>query len=867
MIGQTISHYKILDQLGKGGMGVVYKAEDTKLKRNVALKFISAERFEDHDARNRFINEAQTAASLNHPNICTVYEIDEVDEKIFIAMELVEGKSLKHMTKSGPLDMDTALSIAKQVSEGLHEAHNKGIVHRDIKSANIMITPKGNAKIMDFGIAKSAAETQITETATLVGTLAYMSPEQIQGGKVDARSDVWSLGVLLYEMLAGQLPFIGTRDHFILYAILNDNQPPLSSIRKGIPLELEGIARKCLEKKAEDRYQTASDLNIDLRRLTRDITDGTAHISDVRPMFPAVSKKAFLKWALPVGFVVALLIGVLIIPSVRESLIVKLGLRPLPETKFLAVLPFSVIGGDPDIQLKCDGLVEIVTNKLTQLESLQESLQVIPPNDVREYNINSATEARKALGVNLVVDGKIIPVLDNAKLTLSLSDTNPPRQLRAKDIEVPIANFHLLNDEAVNAVVEMLALEIKPKVGNILAEGGSDNPDAMIYYAEGLGILSQGDDEPILDSAIGKLERSIERDPAFAMAHVDLGLTYWKKWNKTKDPTWVEKAHFHCQEALKINDTLVAGYIAFGSILLGTGEYEEAAKRLERAVELDPSSEEAHRALAGVYMQMGRMDEAEREFKIAIDLKQNYWKAHFSLGYLYYMQGELTEAEEKFRRVTELKTEDKDGFTLLGAVYYLQRKMDQAIEAFETSMELGPNYTASSNLGTIYYFYKQDYKKAKDMYEKALELNITSYATHGNLADAHRQLGEMTEAEKSYREAIKLAEKVLIVNPKDVTAMSMVARYYAWAGDEKTALAKINEALNLSSQNIEVLKGSVKVFEIVGRRDLALKYMHEYLNKTGNLSEIEENPDLTDLRKDPKYIQIIKDFAEKSSEK
>lgn len=867
MIGQTISHYKILEKLGKGGMGVVYKAEDTKLKRNVALKFISAERFEDDDTRDRFVNEAQTVASLNHSNICTVYEIDEVDEKIFIAMELVEGQSLKQMIKAGPLDVDTAISIAKQVSQGLQEAHNKGIVHRDIKSANIMITPKGDAKIMDFGIAKTTTETQVTETATLVGTLAYMSPEQIQGGKVDARSDVWSLGVLLYEMLAGQLPFIGKKDQFILYSILNDNPAPLTSVRKGIPLELEGITRKCLEKKSENRYQTALDLNIDLRRLTRDITDGTAHITSVRMMFPVVAKKAFLKWALPLGLVIVILLGVFLIPTVRESLIVKMGLRPLPETKFLAVLPFSVIGGDPDIQLKCDGLVEIVTNKLTQLESLQESLQVIPPNDVRQNNISSSTDAWKALGVNLVVDGKIIPVLDNVKLTLSLSNTNPPRQLRAKDVEVPIASFHLLNDEAVNAVVEMLALEIKPEVGNVLAEGGSDNPDALIYYAEGLGILSQGGDELTLDRAITKLERSIERDPTFAMAHVDLGLTCWKKWDRTKDPTWVEKAHFHCQEALRINDKLVPAHIAYGITLLGTGEYKLAAKNLEKAVELDAANEEAHRELARVYMQMGRMDEAEREFKIAIDLKQNYWRGHYSLGYLYLRQGKYEEAEEKFKRVTELKTEDKDGFNLLGVIYYLQRKMDPAIDAFEKAMELGPNYTASSNLGTIYYFHKQNYKKAKDMYEKALELDKTSYATHGNLADACRQLGEKEKAEISYREAITLAEKVLLVNPKDVTAMSMVARYYARTGDEKTALARINKALSVSPKNIEVLKGSVKVFETVGRRDLALKYTEEYLNKTGNLSEIEENPDLSGLRKDPKYIQIIKDFAEKSSEK
>ena len=267
MIGQTISHYKILEKLGEGGMGVVYKAEDTKLKRTVALKFLSHHSLPSQNLRTRFLHEARAAAALRHAGICTIYEIDEVDEKVFIAMEHIEGCTLREKIASGPMLLEEAVDIAMQVAAALGEAHEKGILHRDIKPENIMLTEKRQPVVMDFGLAKSVKGTEITTAGTLLGTAAYMSPEQVQDTEVDHRTDIWSLGVLLYEMIAGRAPFQGERAHTLMYLIVNQEPEPLRTTRPGLPLELERVVEKMLAKGPEDRYQSAAELVADLKKL------------------------------------------------------------------------------------------------------------------------------------------------------------------------------------------------------------------------------------------------------------------------------------------------------------------------------------------------------------------------------------------------------------------------------------------------------------------------------------------------------------------------------------------------------------------------------------------------------------------------
>ncbi|MCK4546379.1 MAG: serine/threonine-protein kinase [Candidatus Eisenbacteria sp.] len=267
MIGKTISHYKILEKLGEGGMGVVYKAEDTKLQRTVALKFLPPALTIDPDAKERFIYEARAASALDHQNICTIYEINEADEQTFIAMAHIQGQTLKEKIRSGPLKLDEALDIGIQIAEGLREAHRKGIVHRDIKSANIMVTDDGQAKIMDFGLAKLTGRTNLTKEGTTLGTVGYMSPEQARGEAVDHRTDIWSLGILVYEMVTGRLPFRGDYEQAVVYSILNEEPEPMTALRTGVPMELERIVAKAMAKTPGERYQHVDEIPVDLRAI------------------------------------------------------------------------------------------------------------------------------------------------------------------------------------------------------------------------------------------------------------------------------------------------------------------------------------------------------------------------------------------------------------------------------------------------------------------------------------------------------------------------------------------------------------------------------------------------------------------------
>ena len=863
MIGKSISHYKILELLGKGGMGEVYKAEDTKLKRTVALKFISKDEFENSENKIRFINEAQAAASLNHPHINTIYEIDEAEGKTFIAMEYLDGNSLKNKIKSQLLEVETAIDLAIQIAEGLQEAHENGIVHRDIKSSNVMVTSRGKAKIMDFGLARSKERTRITDTAVILGTVSFMSPEQACNEKVDNRTDIWSFGVMLYEMLTGQLPFKGEHDQIVLYSILNDDPYPMTGLRRGIPLELERIVFKCLDKEAGARYQTVSDLRADLKRLTRDITKGRTYSYQTGGAYPASRrKKALRRIAFPVLLVILFVVLAFSISPVRKIFKGVLGLGTLPDVKVLAVLPFDVTGNEGENTQIYDGLDYTLSHKLSQLEGFQGSLQIIPFADVIDMGIKSAIPARKKIGANLVVTGQVVLFPDKVQLLLGVSSTHfPPIQKTTSTVEVSREEEYKLNDKLVNAVAKMIVPEIKPEeVSRIMAEGGSDNPDALIFYGEGLGYMQHINDVNSLNTAIDKFDRSIKEDPKFAQAYVDLGRAYWNKWEVTKETIWAEKAKSICRKALEINDTLVYAYIQFGIILRETGEYKQAVLNLLRSIDLDGSNVASHKELAFTYEKQGRGEDSEKEYLRAIELMPDNGRGYYDLGVFYFNHGKYEEAEKRFKKAAAILPGNYNSYIYLGLIYQRTEKLDLAIKNYKRSNKIEPNYFSYSNLGTIYFF-KTKYKKAKKLYEKALRRANNEPYEHtvwGNLADTYRYTGEEKRVRDTYIEAIRLGEKLIEVNPNDASLCGQLARYYAHVGNPKNAFDNISRALKLEPKNVEVLQLGVKVFELIDRRELALQCLQNFIACGGNVqSEIDKSPDLEKLREDPGYKKLM----------
>lgn len=850
---EQVSHYRIHECLGEGGMGVVYKAEDTKLKRTVALKFITPSRFEDSETRARFINEAQSAASLNHPNINTIYEIDEEDGQTFIAMEFVEGQSLKAKLKERPMELRSVLDIAVQVAQGLEEAHEKGIVHRDIKSSNIMLDTRGRAKIMDFGLAKSSGSTRLTGTAVILGTVSYMSPEQAIGENVTHQTDIWSFGIMLYEMLTGQLPFKGDQDQLVLYSILNEDPYPVTGLRSGIPLELEMIINKCLEKDPAARYQNVPEVIVDLKRLTRDMTSGRLYSIQTQRRTPTSAKKKMRLWTIPAVSLVllALIMG---IPGIRSKIFQLF--NPLPDYQVLAVLPFTVSEEGSELQDICNSLAVTLTNQLGLYESFQDSLLVIPSNDVIERRIDSAANARKQVGANLVISGHCLLIQDTVKLQLILSHTDPLRQIASDELVYSREQAQLLlaGNEVVLKVLEMLAFEVRPEISTVFVEGGSDNPDALIFYAEGLEEKYDEENPGYIDRAIEKFKKARDKDPEFVLAYAELGSAYWKKWDDTKDSFWIDIARSELDNALRLKGNLSPIYTVLGKIAAGSGEFNKAEEYFSIALQQDPFNRKAHIELGYTYQDQEKWEEAEFQFNEVIRLKPDYWYNYRHLGRLYIYLTRYEEAEEIFQVMADNLPQSHIGEFFLGVVYYRTGRIDQAIESYNRSLDITPRYSTYSNLGSLYFFDKKDYVKARECYEEASILDPNDITVKGNLADAYRLSGDLESASDTYRTAIQLAEKVLKVNPSEAETRAKVARYYAVQGDISSAQKNIAVALENGSENVEFLVICVKVFELIGQRNQAFQYLNELVDLGGGgLEEIRKSPDMTSLIQDPRF--------------
>lgn len=856
MLGKTISHYKIIEILGHGGMGVVYKAEDTKLRRTVALKFISPEKMKSQEFKERLLHEAQAAAALDHPNIGTVYEIDEAGDQIFLAMSYIKGISLRQRIENSPLRIDETLDITLQITEGLQEAHEKGIIHRDIKSSNIMITEKGQAIIMDFGLAKLIGGTKLTETASIMGTAAYMSPEQALGNKVDHRTDIWSLGVMIYEMLTGQYPFQSENEGMILRSILEMNPPPVTSKRSGIPLEFEAIIEKCLEKDPNERYQNAADLKADLKRLKRKETaKETERFSDFsrKTRFPYISKK----WRLPAISVLGILFLLLMIPAARQPIEKILGLKFATKIERAAILPFSLIGTNESDQAFSNGLMETVSKKLIGLERFQKSLWILPLEDVYQYEITDPRRAHRVFKIPFAVTGNFKRMDSMFTLTLNLIDTRSLTLLKSRTITDQTANISTLQEGVVIHIAEMLGITLSQHALRTLRTGETTILSAFRSCLEGIGTINTVEKPGGLDQAIACFEQAVQDDPHYALALIELSRAYLKKHQQTKDPVWFEKAEESCHRATGLNQELSSAYVVMGTIYKQKGNHEDAVKNLQQAIEIDPNNYNAFRGLADTYENMGQLDEAINLLKKFISLKPGYWSIFSNLGYFYYHKGNYQEAEKMYRRSTELMTENVNDYNNLMAIYYQLGDTESARTAFEKSVAIKPDADTYANMGTIY-FYQRRYADAMEMYEEAIELGEDEYYVWSHLADSRRFAGYKEKAPEAYKHAIHLAEEELKIKPNDALLYARLAAIYAKVGCEEKALDHIEKADKLAaSNNVVILLHTVLVFEITGDRDQALLALKKYLQQNGSMEEIRGQADLSGLLADPRCRKLV----------
>lgn len=834
-------------------MGVVYRAEDVTLGRTVALKFLPPTIVHDRKRVERFREEARTASALNHPNICTIYEVGEEQGEVFIAMEYVEGRPLSEFIRENGLPASSVLRYGRQIAAALEHAHGRGIVHRDLKPLNVMITAEGDAKILDFGLARRSDPSEVsrrtlqvapTETTVgMAGTMPYMSPEQLEGAEATPRSDIWSLGVLLYEMTTGVRPFGGENLYRLCTAIIQEAYPP---VPESVPPGLAAVIRRCLEKEPARRYQRASEVRAALEALEPSTATGI-----VPPVAPPHGHFA---WWMAGAMAAAALVMAGLWWYEKNPARSAAAVGAEPARVQLAVLPPEA-ESQPETTAFDSGLTETLTSNLTGLTE-KHPLAVIPASEIRSKGVKTLDAAREEFGVNLGLMLNVQRAGSQVRVNYSLVDAKSHQQLRGGTVTAEAANPFALQDEVTSRVVETLKLQLQPGEKEALSAHGTTEPAAYDYYLQGRGFLLNYDKAENVDNAIAVFRRALEKDPNFAAAYAGLGEANWRKYQSTHDKKLVKEATDACQEAAKRDSELSVAHTCLGRVFQGTGQPEKAVAEYQKAADHEPTLDEAQAGLARAYESLNRLDEAEKSYRAAIALRPNYWDGYNRLGAFELRHGKMEEASQMFAQVVELVPDSFMGYGNLGALRLEQGKYDEAIPYLKKSLEIRKTSSALSNLATAYFQLKR-YDQAAEAYEEAVRLEPQNYVLWGNLGDAYFWTpGKHPEAAAAYRKAIALGEEALRVNPKDAGALSSISLYHAMNGEREKSSSALKKALALEPKRVDLLLNAAIGWEQLGDREQALGYLEKAVAEGLPAAQIKDYPNFDGEKTNARFQRL-----------
>lgn len=873
LIGKTLLHYKVVERIGQGGMGVVYKAEDTKLERTVAIKFLPRQISADAEARQRFKIEAKAAAGLNHPNIATIYAIEEAEDEMFIVMEYIDGEELKEKTKFGPLPVDKALDIAAQVAEGLKAAHNKGIVHRDIKSANIMITQTGQVKIMDFGLAKVRGGVQVTQVGTTLGTVAYMSPEQAHGEEVDHRTDLWSLGVVMYEMFSGQLPFKGDYEQVTVYSILHEEPEPLGELQSQIPPDLDALVRRALTKDRDQRYPDADALIADLKAFqTGDVA--SPNLSK-KGTYPLRAKRNMLVAS---GAVVVLVTAFLFYVFRQEQAVPA-------QANSIAVMPFNFKGSEEDWQWLGDAIAELLNTDLAQKSNLQvldaqQRMRAMNSLGIHGKSIDREQALRIAQKVK--ADHVVLGSLKKSENTIHVEAQIYNTQGGTLLAELgPAENSQSRLYEVADRLSSELLNKLRPDVNRGVTVNETKRPslDVYRYYLEGRDaaldqrfqestekleqaitldstfidayywlayayseldddrkakrILSKG--KPYIASLSEEerlrylsneagiegrwqdyaayLQQLLRINPNDAVDHLRFGFVQFKKFRQ------LDAGIAEMEKALQLDSTNSIAYNHLGYAYLAKGEPKKALEMIDKYIAANPTDLNPKDSKAEMQMLLGDYEGAIANCERILAVEPDFWLSRVVLVRTYIASGKFSRALQELSGLQQAENPNfrSIGQTLTSEIFFHKHDFTRALAAVEYAMVIDTANLEAHWLHGRILLKRNDRPELEEALEKLKQILTTTGGLDERWFSYHLQ-GEIALEEKAFSDAIGWFERALELGPLDRSFyLTALANAYQQSGQLQNAVRQYEAALSFNPQNAYAVFGMAQTYEKLGQ--------------------------------------------------